>query len=82
MVKGDDDMLKLYMSTVIVWAIVLWASCRIAWPFVEKNGWLVTPRLDDGGDNFTSTFIMALVPVLRLVVLMGIWYMAFNKKQP
>lgn len=75
-------MLKLYVSTVIVWGIVLWASTRIAMPFADKNGWLNTPRLDDGGDNFTSPFIVALVPVFRLAVLIGIWYMAFNKKQP
>ena len=72
-------MLKLYVSTVIVWAIVIWASCRIAGPFVDKNGWLDTPRLDDGG---ISPLIVALVPVFRLAVLIGIWYMAFNKKQP
>ena len=75
-------MLKLYVSTVIIYSIVLWASGRIAGPFVDKNGWLDTPRLDDGGDNFTSPFIVAIVPVFRLAVLMGIWYMAFNKKQP
>lgn len=73
-------MLKLYASTVIIWGIVLWASGRIVWPFVDKNGWLDTPRLDDGADDIT--FIVALVPVFRLVVLVGIWYMAFNKKQP
>lgn len=75
-------MLKLYASTVIVWSIVLWASAKIAEPFVDKNGWLDTPRLDDGGDNFISPFIVALVPVFRLNVLIGIWYMAFNKKRP
>lgn len=79
MVKGDDDALKLYASTVIIWGIVLWASARIARPFVDKNGWLGTPRLDDGG---ISPFIVALVPVFRLNVLVNIWYMAFNKKQP
>ena len=75
-------MLKLYASTVIIWAIVLWASGRIAGPFADKNGWLNTPRLDYGGDNFTLPFIVALVPVFRLAVLIGIWYMVFNKKQP
>ena len=75
-------MLKLYASTVIIWAIVLWASDRIAGPFADKNGWLNTPCLDDGGDNFTSPFIVAIVPVFRLAVLISIWYMAFNKKQP
>ena len=75
-------MLKLYASTVIIWGIVLWASARIARPFIDKNDWLDTPRLDDGGDNFTSPFIVALVPVFRLYVLVNIWYMAFNKKQP
>lgn len=75
-------MLKLYVSTVIIYSIVLWASDRITKPFVDENGWLDTPRLDDGGDNFTSPFIVALVPVFRLAVLIGIWRMAFNKKQP
>lgn len=74
-------MLKLYVSTVIIYSIVLWASGRIIKPFVDKNGWLNTPRLDDGGDNFTSPFIVAIVPVVRMAVLIGIWYMAFNKKQ-
>ena len=72
-------MLKLYVSTVIIYSIVLWASGRIAGPFVDQNGWLDTTRLDDGG---ISPFIVALVPVFRLNVLVNIWYMAFNKKQP
>lgn len=71
-------MLKLYVSTVIIYTIVLWASVRIAGTFAGKNGWLDTPRLDDGG---ISPFILALVPVVRLLALIGIWYMAFNKKQ-
>lgn len=75
-------MLKLYVSTVIIYSIVLLASGRIAGPFVNKNGWLDTPRLDHGGDDIISPFIMALVPVFRLVVLIGMWYMAFNKKRP
>lgn len=75
-------MLKLYVSTVIIYSIVLLASGRIAGPFVNKNGWLDTPRLDNGGDDIISPFIMALVPVFRLVVLIGMWYMAFNKKRP
>lgn len=75
-------MLKLYVSTVIIYSIVLWASGRIAKPFVDENGWLNTPCLDDGGDNFTLPFIVAIVPVFRLAVLICIWYMAFNKKQP
>lgn len=74
-------MLKLYVSTVIIYSIVLLASGRIAGPFVNKNGWLDTPRLDNGGDDIISPFIMALVPVFRLVVLIGMWYMAFNKKR-
>lgn len=75
-------MLKLYVSTVIIWTIVLWESARIAEPFVDKNGWLDTHRLDDGGDNTISPFIVALVPVFRLNVIIGMWCMAFNKKQP
>lgn len=75
-------MLKLYASTAIIWTIVLWASGRITKPFIYQNGWMNTPRLDDGGDNFTLLFTMAIVPVFRLVVLIDIWYMAFNKKQP
>ena len=73
-------MLKLYESTVIIYSIVLWASGRITGPFVDKNGWLDTTRLDDGGDNI-APLIVALVPVFRLAVLIGIWYMAFNKKK-
>ena len=72
-------MLKLYVSTVIIYSIVLWASDRITRPFVDKNGWLDTPRLDDGD---IPPFIVAIVPVVRLLALIGIWYMAFNKKQP
>ena len=74
-------MLKLYVSTVIIYSIVLWASGRITKHFVDENGWLDTPHLDDGGDNFTSPFILAIVPVFRLAVLICLWYMAFNKKQ-
>ena len=50
-------------------------------PFIDENGWLNTPRLDDGGDNI-APLIVAIVPVVRLVALIGIWYMAFNKKKP
>lgn len=75
-------MLKLYASTVIVWSLVLWASGKIVAPFADKNGWLDTPRLDDGGNDILLPFIVAIVPVFRLVVLVGVWYMALNKKQP
>lgn len=72
-------MLKLYVSTVIVWGMILWASDRITEPHCRRNGWL-DYNGGDKGDNIT--LVVALVPVFRLAVLVGLWYMAFNKKQP
>lgn len=74
-------MLKLYASTVIVWGLILWASGRIAEPYCRRNGWLDYDG-GDRGDDVPLPFVVAIVPVLRLVVLICIYYMAFNKKQP
>ncbi len=74
-------MLKFYFSTVLIYAIVIYASLRVLRKSIVDNGWLegATDAGEPGG-TATKLFLLAAVPVFRLVVVIMIFVMADKKK--
>ena len=73
-------MLKIYLSSVVVWYCILVASATVCGKRARQNGWL-------SGDKSAATNGVAIVvttaclPVLRAVIVATLFYMAVVKKE-
>lgn len=74
-------MLKFYLTTVIIWYIIIFASVKITKEPIYKNGWT---ELDTNKKFFKGVFgclLISTVPIIRLLVVIGLYILAFNKRE-
>lgn len=60
-------MLKFYLTTVVVWMIIIYATAKIVGPVVKEKGWIKSDTSTNGG-KFSTLFTLAAVPLIRLLV--------------
>lgn len=73
-------MLKFYLSTVIVWMIIIYCVINIFKTAYIKNGW-VDIESNSHNNSLKNLVIISAVPLLRLGILCFIIYMASATKE-
>ena len=75
-------MLKTYFSSVLIYAVVIYASAKLLAKFIVDNGWLGDMPKASVSEYVTITrlFLLSAVPVLRFAVVAAMFYMAMKKK--
>lgn len=58
-------MLTFYLSTVVIWMIVIYSISKIFKPQIVENGWVDGNK--SKGNLIVNLFTLAAVPFLRLV---------------
>lgn len=70
-------MLNFYFTTVAIYAIIIASITRLFKDAIQKNGWL-----DDVEEReiskWTMLFLLSSLPVLRLIIVIGIYMMAMH----
>ena len=59
-------MLKFYLTTVVIWMIIIWATATICGPGIKEKGWIKNDTSTKRGKY--STLIVAAIPLIRLLV--------------
>lgn len=72
-------MLKIYLSSVVIWMIIIYCAATICGPKIKENGWLESTRHTMG--KWTALFVLSVIPLLRLLVLSVIFYMSIYTKE-
>lgn len=68
-------MFKIYISSVIIWMIVIYSFVTITKEQIRKNGWLNENRKSDR--NWLMTlFCTSAIPVIRVFIFLAICLMA------
>ncbi len=64
-------MLRIYFTTIFIYTIALWATTMLFAPTIQKRGWIdqesVDKLLNNPMKTFIINFLVALIPVLRLI---------------
>lgn len=68
-------MLKIYISSVIIWMIVIYSFVTIAQEQIRKNGWLNENRKSDRNWLITL-FCTSAIPIIRALIFIAICVMA------
>lgn len=72
-------MIKLYLISVVIWAIMIYGVCYIFQDQIRENGWLDAPKSKK--NPFVMLFFMSAIPVLRAVFFLSAIIMASATKE-
>lgn len=75
-------MLKFYLTTVVIWLIILYAVAFLSEDAIRKNGWLddaKKPKYKFQG--FLTAVAISAIPIFRLISALTILVMAYNNKE-
>jgi hypothetical protein len=73
-------MLKIYLSSVIIWMVVIYCMTSISKESIVKNGWINTENKQKR-NWFAQLFILSAVPIFRLFIVIAILCMAICTKE-
>ena len=68
-------MLKFYLTTVVVWMIIIWAMAQICEPAIREKGWIKEDKSTKKG-RLSILFTLAAVPIIRVFVCIIIFFMS------
>jgi hypothetical protein len=75
-------MLKIYLSSVIAWMIIIYCVSAILESKLRDNGWIGIDKIQKTKmSKLKSLFILSAVPILRLLVVGGVVCMATITKE-
>lgn len=75
--------MKLYLESVAIWMLILYASACIFKPFIDENGWgndrkSITEK--SFIEAFTTLTAISCIPIFRFVICVSWFIMATHKK--
>lgn len=73
-------MLVTYLSSVIIWMIIIFCACRIFTNKIIKNGWVDNENKKQPHWLF-ALFALSAVPILRVWIACMVIYMATVTKK-
>ncbi len=68
-------MLKFYLTTVVIWVIIINAMVQIFKEGIKEKGWIKEDKSTKKG-RFSILFTLAAVPIVRLFVCVIIVFMS------
>lgn len=72
-------MFKFYITTVIVYMIILYCECKVFKSSIVKNGWGTEGKKEMGA--LSATFCYSAIPVFRFFIAVVILVMAIYPKE-
>ena len=60
-------MLQFYLTTVVIWMIIIYATIQVLGPTMKEKGW-VKDNTSTKRSGFSTLLTVAAVPILRLLI--------------
>ena len=74
-------MLDLYLSSIVIWFIILFSEAIVLKDAIYKNGWLDPQKKSNLIRSILGYVWIAAVPILRLFVAIMVFVMATYSKE-
>lgn len=74
-------MLSMYLGSVVVFMLIIFASATICEDNARKNGWLDEPHKGKHSKTFAILFTLSAVPIFRVLFTGFIFVMAIYPKE-
>jgi hypothetical protein len=72
-------MIKLYLISIVIWAIMIFGACYIFEDKIREKGWLDAPKSKK--NPLVLLFFMSAIPVLRVLFFLSVLVMASLTKE-
>ena len=74
-------MLKIYLSSIVIWMIILYCEVSIFKNAIVEKGW-VNPNKKPSENGWKSLFVLSAIPVIRFFIFILIIVMStYTRKQ-
>lgn len=74
-------MLTFYLSTVVIWMIIILSLILILVEPIDKNGWLIDVNKKGSIKDVVHLFLISTVPILRFALVIILIMMASINKE-
>ena len=74
-------MLTFYLSTVVIWMIIILSLILILVEPIDKNGWLTGDSNEGSVKDIVHLFLISTVPILRFALAIILIMMASINKE-
>lgn len=71
-------MLKFYLTTVAIYAIIILSMCKMFKSAINENGWFKDEEKETGENKWTMLFCLSAVPIIRLLIVISIYMIAMH----
>lgn len=71
-------MIISYVSSIVVWGVILWATGLVCGDLIWLNGWI---EIYEDFIRIDRCFLYACIPILRVLVWLYIFYLTFKEKE-
>lgn len=74
-------MLKIYITTVVIWLVILLSTKKTTHDKIGENGWLESAKKTTKIKNFFSFVVLSCIPVYRFCIFITMFYMTARTKE-
>lgn len=74
-------MIKFYLSTVIIWMIIMWSTIFLCKNELKKKLAKIETEKTSLFQGLTALFAISAIPIIRLIILIMILYIAGCKQE-
>lgn len=72
-------MIKFYLVSIVIWAIMIYGTAYIFGDKIRENGWLDAPKSKK--NPYVLALLSAAIPVIRLLYFLSVIVMVGFKKE-
>ncbi len=74
-------MLRFYLSTILMFAVIIYASLMVCLPTMRQKKWFKSLERTSAAQGLATIFAVAAVPIIRLLVVVGIYVLTFKEDE-
>lgn len=74
-----------YLTSVLIWALILYATSSLLAKQILENGWISAEQLEKANNHDPSIpinfLLVCMIPIFRVLVWVMLFYMAGKEKE-
>lgn len=74
-------MINFYMTTVVIWMVIIYATTFVTAEAIKNNGWITEKKETTPLKTIITLFCMSAIPIFRLVVVCALIMMSAKTKE-
>lgn len=74
-------MIKFYMTTVVIWMVIIYATIFVTKEAIKNNDWVTEKKDTTPLGTIIALFCMSAIPIYRFIVVCSLIMMSVKTKE-